>query len=152
MVPTMKPTDKNKTVTTAHNAPTPFPIVQSRGEITSDNPLTRQNHIPDYQRMQSIHTTFIPVRLHKVYSVPSNMVMLDDYYNKIRDAGDQRRRLHTIQEKSKGFGQSLSDIFFPNLAPRRIIKVRKGQPTTMKPLYTTLRAIRTKYDLTEAFI
>jgi len=74
--------------------------------------------------------------------------MLDDYYN-TNVMGIQRRRIPLIKNKSKGLGQSFKDLFFPNNPSRRIIKVKKPKRkslfTTMKPVYTTLKAIQNKF-------
>jgi len=146
-VPTIKKSNEN--ITTSHDIPTPVPIIQSRGENTVDDILSNKYNIPEYQKRKSIHTTIVPVKLHKVSIAPTNMVMLDDYYNNNKDLAFHRRRLSVVREKPKGFGQSLKDIFFPNVNTRKIIKVRKPQlksmSTTMKPIYTTLRAIQQKF-------
>ena len=59
--------------------------------------------------------------------------------------------------RAKGIGQTLTDIFFPNLSPKRFFKPRfpKEEPrrqklrpfmfTTPRPILTTLRAIQEKF-------
>eukprot|EP00090_Calanus_glacialis_P008621 TRINITY_DN16973_c0_g1_i1.p1 TRINITY_DN16973_c0_g1~~TRINITY_DN16973_c0_g1_i1.p1 ORF type:complete len:620 (-),score=99.64 TRINITY_DN16973_c0_g1_i1:77-1936(-) len=146
-VPTVQPRDEVRNTTTAQYVPTPLPIVQSRGKDSQDL-IPSPFNIQEYQKRKSFHTTLVPVKLHKASVAPTNMVLLDDYYNK-NVMGGKRRRLHLIKEKPKGFGQSLKDIFFPNTPTRRIIKVKKPKPqpilTTMKPIYTTLKAIQNKF-------
>ena len=61
-----------------------------------------------------------------------------------------------LPSRAKGIGQTLTDIFFPNLSPRRFFKPRlpKEEPrrkmrplmfTTPRPILTTLRAIQEKF-------
>ena len=61
-----------------------------------------------------------------------------------------------IPLRAKGIGQTLTDIFFPNLSPKRFFKPKfpKEEPrrnmrplmfTTPRPILTTLRAIQEKF-------
>ena len=61
-----------------------------------------------------------------------------------------------LPSRPKGIGQTLTDIFFPNLSPKRFFKPRlpKEEPrrkmrplmfTTPRPILTTLRAIQEKF-------
>ena len=61
-----------------------------------------------------------------------------------------------LPSRAKGIGQTLTDIFFPNLSPKRFFKPRlpKEEPrrkmrplmfTTPRPILTTLRAIQEKF-------
>ena len=62
-----------------------------------------------------------------------------------------------LPTRAKGIGQTLTDIFFPNLSPKRFFKPRfpKEEPrrqkmrplmfTTPRPILTTLRAIQEKF-------
>ena len=146
-VPSMKPEEEENDASDSKYIPTPLPIEERREEESADA-MPSPFNIEEYQKRKSFHTTLVPVKLHKVSVAPTNMILLDDYYNK-KVMGLQRRRLSKVKETPKGFGQSLKDIFFPNTPARRIIKVKKSKArpflTTMKPIYTTLKAIQNKF-------
>ena len=83
---------------------------------------------------------------------PTNMIQLDQYYNSLQDSHHElydtvkdtnQRKYSAVSDKSKTFGQSLKDLFFPDdKSNRRIIRVKKKQlgsfSTTQKPYFTTV--------------
>lgn len=115
--------------------------------------------LKNYNGPKAFHTTLVPVRLHKVSVGPTTMIHLDHYYNGLQEVNQndyydtkkdiKRRKFSNEPEKSKSFGQSLKDLFFPDKkSNRRIIKIKKQQletfTTTLKPFFTTLSTLKEK--------
>ena len=60
----------------------------------------------------------------QVSVAPTNTLYLDEYYNGLEGI---KKRKYSYTEKPKSFGQSLKDLFFPNVRNpnRKIVKVKK---------------------------
>ena len=83
----------------------------------------------------SVHTTLIPVRLHKVSVAPTNMVYLDDYYSaKPGKLSARRKSSYIPTKKAKSIRQSLKDIFFPGAGGSR--------SSTARPPFPALAALQ----------
>ena len=97
----------------------------------------------------------------QVSVAPTNMIHLDNYYNRLQEHYkyqdpllDTRREFSPTPEDSPSIGQSLKDLFFPSTkSNRRVIKIKKpmaGLPsTTLKPFFSTLSTLKDKLSYTD---
>ena len=82
------------------------------------------------------------------------MIQLDEYYNGLEEIN---KRKYSYTHKPKSFGQSLKDIFFPNVRNknRKLVKVKKPHlnfvSSTVKPIIETMATLRETFHLKETY-